>query len=26
MLRIAAKWYGNPTSNDVFPPIFEDAI
>ncbi|NTF44039.1 conjugal transfer protein TraH [Rhizobium sp. AC27/96] len=25
-LRIVAKWYGNPTSKDVFPQIFEDAI
>lgn len=26
VLRIVAKWYGNPKSNDVFPQIFEDAI
>lgn len=26
VLRIVAKWYGNPTSNDVFPQIFEDAV
>ncbi|WP_151343583.1 Ti-type conjugative transfer system protein TraG [Rhizobium leguminosarum] len=26
VLRIVAKWYGNPTSKDVFPQIFEDAI
>lgn len=26
ILRIVAKWYGNPTSNDVFPQIFEDAV
>ncbi|KEA04535.1 TraH family protein [Rhizobium rhizogenes] len=26
ILRIVAKWYGNPTSKDVFPQIFEDAI
>jgi hypothetical protein len=25
-LRIVAKWYGNPQSDDVFPQIFEDAI
>lgn len=25
VLRIVAKWYGNPTSKDVFPQIFEDA-
>lgn len=26
VLRIVTKWYGNPTSKDVFPQIFEDAI
>ncbi|NKM00972.1 TraH family protein [Rhizobium leguminosarum] len=26
VLRIIAKWYGNPTSKDVFPQIFDDAI
>ncbi|CCM79456.1 TraH family protein [Rhizobium mesoamericanum] len=26
VLRIVAKWYGNPTSKEVFPQIFEDAI
>ncbi|NEJ81525.1 conjugal transfer protein TraH [Rhizobium leguminosarum] len=26
VLRIVAKWYGNTTSKDVFPQIFEDAI
>lgn len=26
VLRIVAKWYGTPTSKDVFPQIFEDAI
>ncbi|MBB3303282.1 hypothetical protein FHT72_006913 [Rhizobium sp. BK077] len=26
VLRIVARWYGNPTSKDVFPQIFEDAI
>ncbi|CDN58504.1 Conjugal transfer protein TraH (plasmid) [Neorhizobium galegae bv. officinalis bv. officinalis str. HAMBI 1141] len=26
VLRIVAKWYGNPKSKDVFPQIFEDAI
>ncbi|MBD8689525.1 MULTISPECIES: TraH family protein [unclassified Rhizobium] len=26
VLRIVAKWYGNPTSNEVFPQIFEDAL
>lgn len=26
VLRIVAKWYGNPTSKDVFSQIFEDAI
>ncbi|MDT4840491.1 TraH2 [compost metagenome] len=25
-LRIVAKWYGNPKSEDVFPQIFEDAV
>lgn len=26
VLRIVAKWYGKPTSKDVFPQIFEDAV
>ncbi|MCQ4632723.1 conjugal transfer protein TraH [Shinella sp. CPCC 100929] len=26
VLRIVAKWYGNPTNEDVFPQIFEDAV
>ena len=26
VLRIVAKWYGNPTSKDVFPQIFQDAV
>jgi hypothetical protein len=26
VLRIVAKWYGNPTNKDVFPQIFEDAV
>lgn len=26
VLRIVAKWYGNPRSEDVFPQIFEDAV
>lgn len=26
ILRIVRKWYGNPTSGEVFPPIFEDAV
>lgn len=26
VLRIVAKWYGNPKSYDVFPQIFEDAV
>jgi len=26
VLRIVAKWYGNSTSKDVFPQIFEDTI
>lgn len=26
VLRIVAKWYGNPTSKDVFQQIFEDAV
>ena len=26
VLRIVAKWYGNPTSIDAFPQIFEDAV
>ena len=26
VLRIVVKWYGNPTSQEVFPQIFEDAV
>nr|CAD6437718.1 conjugal transfer protein TraH [Rhizobium sp. Q54] len=26
ILRIVAKWYGNPKSDDVLPQIFEDAV
>lgn len=26
VLRIVSKWYGNPTSKDVFPHVFEDAV
>ncbi|PWE52586.1 conjugal transfer protein TraH [Metarhizobium album] len=26
VLRIVAKWYGNPKGDDVFPQIFEDAL
>jgi hypothetical protein len=26
ILRIVAKWYGNPKSPEVFPQIFEDAV
>jgi hypothetical protein len=26
VLRIVAKWYGNPTNNEAFPQIFEDAV
>lgn len=26
VLRIVAKWYGNPKSEEVFPQIFEDAV
>lgn len=26
VMRIVAKWYGNPRSDEVFPQIFEDAI
>ena len=26
VLRIVAKWYGNPANDDVFPHIFEDAV
>ncbi|WP_026617599.1 TraH family protein [Ensifer aridi] len=26
ILRIVAKWYGNPQSEDVFPQIFDDAV
>jgi TraH_2 len=25
ILRIVAKWYGNPTSEEVFPQLFDDA-
>ena len=26
VLRIVAKWYGNPKSDEVFPQIFEDSV
>lgn len=26
VMRIVAKWYGNPKSDEVFPQIFEDAV
>lgn len=26
IMRIVAKWYGNPTAKDVLPQIFEDAV
>ncbi len=26
VLRIVAKWYGNPKSDEVFPQIFDDAV
>lgn len=26
ILRIVAKWYGNPTTEEVFPQLFDDAI
>jgi hypothetical protein len=26
ILRIVARWYGNPRSEEVFPQIFEDAV
>lgn len=26
VVRIVAKWYGNPKSDEVFPQIFEDAV
>jgi hypothetical protein len=26
ILRIVAKWYGNPTSEEVFPQLLDDAI
>ncbi|CAN7670516.1 TraH family protein [Rhizobium sp. LjRoot30] len=26
ILRIVAKWYGNPTSEEVLPQLFDDAI
>ncbi|MGM4884556.1 MULTISPECIES: TraH family protein [Rhizobium] len=26
IIRIVAKWYGNPKSDDVFPQIFEDSV
>ncbi|NEH66716.1 conjugal transfer protein TraH (plasmid) [Rhizobium ruizarguesonis] len=26
VVRIVAKWYGNPTDGQVFPQIFEDAV
>ncbi|MES5047122.1 TraH family protein [Rhizobium nepotum] len=26
ILRIVARWYGNPTSEEVFPQLFDDAV
>jgi hypothetical protein len=26
ILRIVARWYGNPTSEEVFPKLFDDAV
>lgn len=26
ILRIVAKWYGNPTSEELFPQLFDDAV
>ena len=26
IMRIVSKWYGNPTSSEVLPQIFEDAV
>lgn len=26
VMRIVAKWYGNPKSDEVFPQMFEDAV
>lgn len=26
ILRIVAKWYGNPTNEEVFPHLFDDAV
>jgi hypothetical protein len=26
ILRIVARWYGNPTNEEVFPQLFEDAV
>lgn len=26
VLRIVARWYGNPSGDDAFPQIFEDAV
>ncbi len=26
ILRIITKWYGNPTSEEVFPQLFDDAV
>lgn len=26
ILRIVAKWYGNPTSKEVFPQLFDDSV
>src|SRR5690606_16502466 len=26
IMRIVAKWYGNPTAKDVLPQMFEDAV
>ncbi|MCZ7450259.1 TraH family protein [Agrobacterium rhizogenes] len=26
ILRIVARWYGNPTNDEVFPQLFDDAV
>lgn len=26
ILRIVAKWYGNPASEEAFPQLFDDAV
>ncbi|NRP21895.1 hypothetical protein LPJGGPFB_05154 [Ensifer adhaerens] len=26
VMRIVAKWYGNPTAEDAFPQLFDDAV